>query len=227
MSENRQKRAVSDSAKQLRREAVLQAARDLFVETGFFDVSMSMIAKRAGVAKGTVYIYFKTKEEIFLALSLVELESWLSQWAAALAIAPGALSNAQFISVLRKTFTGRKPMYRLISLMHLVLEKNVAYDEALSFKRQLSVMTAEVAELIEKRLPYLGKGQGVMVLFNLHCLVVGWSQMTETSPVLDRVLENPELAAFRFEFEDSLFASFSVFLDGLRARGSSKTENRI
>lgn len=52
----------------LRREAVLDAAQSLFVEQGIGRTSVDQIARRAGVAKGTVYLYFTTKDEIAAAL---------------------------------------------------------------------------------------------------------------------------------------------------------------
>ncbi len=49
-----------------RREAVLQAARSLFAEKGFDGTSTAEIAERAGVAHGTVFHHFKTKENLLL-----------------------------------------------------------------------------------------------------------------------------------------------------------------
>jgi AcrR family transcriptional regulator len=48
-----------------RREAILDAARDVFLEEGFAAASMSTIAARLGGSKATLYNYFKSKEEIF------------------------------------------------------------------------------------------------------------------------------------------------------------------
>jgi AcrR family transcriptional regulator len=45
-------------------DAILDAAIDLFIESGFETVSMDTIAQRAGVAKGTLYYHFKSKEGI-------------------------------------------------------------------------------------------------------------------------------------------------------------------
>jgi AcrR family transcriptional regulator len=45
-------------------DAILDAAIDLFIESGFETVSMDAIAQRAGVAKGTLYYHFKSKEGI-------------------------------------------------------------------------------------------------------------------------------------------------------------------
>jgi len=48
-----------------RREAILDVARDVFLEEGFAAASMSTIAARLGGSKATLYNYFKSKEEIF------------------------------------------------------------------------------------------------------------------------------------------------------------------
>jgi AcrR family transcriptional regulator len=47
---------------------ILQAAVDEFTENGFANAKIQSIATRAGVAKGTVYLYYATKEEIFEAI---------------------------------------------------------------------------------------------------------------------------------------------------------------
>jgi len=47
---------------------IVQAALDLFVEKGFSSTKMDEIAKHAGVTKGTVYLYFPSKEDLFRAV---------------------------------------------------------------------------------------------------------------------------------------------------------------
>ncbi|GIU83159.1 MAG: TetR/AcrR family transcriptional regulator [Acidobacteria bacterium] len=47
-----------------KREAILRAAIQVFAENGFFNSKVSDIAKKAGVADGTVYLYFKNKDDI-------------------------------------------------------------------------------------------------------------------------------------------------------------------
>ena len=50
-----------------RREAILDVARDVFLEEGYANASMSTIAARLGGSKGTLYNYFKNKEDLFAA----------------------------------------------------------------------------------------------------------------------------------------------------------------
>src|SRR6201989_3048118 len=48
-----------------RRDAILSAALDEFSAQGFAATRMDDVAKRAGIAKGTIYLYFRDKERLF------------------------------------------------------------------------------------------------------------------------------------------------------------------
>ena len=61
-------RARSDQAKDARRKALLEAALDEFFERGFAAARMDSIARRAGISKGAVYLYFDSKHALFNAL---------------------------------------------------------------------------------------------------------------------------------------------------------------
>lgn len=52
-------------ARESKRELIAAAARELFAKYGYKLVSMDTIALKSGVAKGTLYLYFKDKEELF------------------------------------------------------------------------------------------------------------------------------------------------------------------
>jgi AcrR family transcriptional regulator len=57
--------ARGDSAK---RQQIIDGARRMFLAQGFDAASMNEIARQAGVSKGTLYVYFKSKEELFEAI---------------------------------------------------------------------------------------------------------------------------------------------------------------
>lgn len=59
--------------------SVLGAARDVFCEKGYADARMSDIAERAGVAVGSIYLHFKTKEALVVALC-DEMNSEVLAW---------------------------------------------------------------------------------------------------------------------------------------------------
>lgn len=55
--------------KEFKRKEIAQAAKELFTEYGYKSVSMDLIAQKANVAKGTLYLYFKDKEALFYHLA--------------------------------------------------------------------------------------------------------------------------------------------------------------
>ena len=64
-----------EKEKEDRRERILSAAREVFFETGIRPATVEAIAARAAVAKGTVYLYFETKETILAHLLLEGLDA--------------------------------------------------------------------------------------------------------------------------------------------------------
>src|ERR1700679_35542 len=57
--------SATSSRRDQRREAILRVAGEVFLEEGFAAASMSTIAARLGGSKGTLYNYFKSKDELF------------------------------------------------------------------------------------------------------------------------------------------------------------------
>ena len=62
-----------------KREAILKAATEVFARNGYFSSKVSDIAKAAGVADGTVYLYFKSKEEILHSIFDRTMEQGIEQ----------------------------------------------------------------------------------------------------------------------------------------------------
>jgi len=68
-------RARRAREKEERRQSILRAAREALVEEGFYRITMDGIAERAEVSKGTVYLYFESKENLLALLLLEGLEA--------------------------------------------------------------------------------------------------------------------------------------------------------
>jgi AcrR family transcriptional regulator len=62
------RRVRSDAERQAKERAILDAALDVFAESGFAPARLEEVAARAGVAKGTIYLYFPSKQALFEAL---------------------------------------------------------------------------------------------------------------------------------------------------------------
>jgi TetR/AcrR family transcriptional regulator len=63
--------------RQQRRNDIIDAARELFAEKDFDDVSMDEIAGKVGLGKSTLYLYFKNKESLYFAVVLLGIQIWV------------------------------------------------------------------------------------------------------------------------------------------------------
>src|SRR5215217_3600911 len=51
-----------------KREAILRASIDVFAERGYFNAQVADVARAAGVAAGTVYLYFRSKDDLLVSI---------------------------------------------------------------------------------------------------------------------------------------------------------------
>jgi len=62
--------------KENRKNAILKAARKLFFDRGFKNVTVESIARKAELSKGSVYLYFKSKEDIYTQILLSDIDKF-------------------------------------------------------------------------------------------------------------------------------------------------------
>jgi TetR/AcrR family transcriptional regulator len=72
-------RARREREKEERRQSILRAAREVFFRDGFHRATVDDVAERAEVSKGTVYLYFESKETILARLLLEGLDELLEE----------------------------------------------------------------------------------------------------------------------------------------------------
>ncbi|XXX79719.1 TetR family transcriptional regulator [Sorangium sp. So ce134] len=235
------RRARKEEQKEERRRLIIDAAWQLFQETPYLEVTMAQVAERTRLAKGTLYLYFTTKEELFLAVVDQELAKWFhevdirlthfgaSQGEAAAArprpprarrgapAAPGADAAASIASILSTTLVARDAMTRLLSILHSVLEQNVSYEAALRFKLSLLANVERTGALLERCVPSLAPGQGGPILIRMYALLIGMRQVCDPSDVIRDIRSRPDMGLFRINFGEEIRASFATLLSGATA----------
>jgi len=230
MSQLHPGRARRPEAKEARRQALLAAARDL-CERGSPDaLRMADLAERAGLAKGTPFLYFATKEAVLLALLREELAAWFDATSTALralAARPRTSTRARPRAVARllgRSLVARPLLRRLLTLLHGTLEENLALEEVVAFKRFLREGVLATGAALEAALPGLRRGRGAVTVLRLHALTIGIQAMTAPSPVVREALAEPDLALFDLEFEPLLEAALADLLAGTLQSSRTKGE---
>ncbi len=164
-------RAVDPEDKEARRAAILDAAARLFDERGELS-NVADIAQAAGLAKGTVYLYFPTKEAVYLALHQRQLEAFFVRLCEQLT-GPGAFTVADMGALTQEHFL-RDRRYMPLCAFCMGFAPD-AVPEAVweEFHGRLGMHMMTAGSAIERRWPHLAPGEGVRLLKHSYAMMVG------------------------------------------------------
>ena len=209
-------RARSSEQKALRRHAVLETAEMYFKEVGYEAFSMAQLAKKSGVAKGTLYLYFKTREELFLTLYEQSLIRWSQIFIGSLF---KTMTSKAYAQSLYKTTQADGVFLPLLIRLEHVIEHNVSIPRLIESKRVFIHQVEAVAEVTSTALR-LSTGQATEVVKTMGVLLIGATQ-TDQSPALD----NEELPTdvqhliTSFSSEPLFIKNAMRIIEGIRAEG--------
>lgn len=216
---NIRKRAMSDKQKTERRQAILDAAETLFQSTLYNTISMNAVAEQANIVKGTLYLYFKTKEGLFLALYVQTIERWfeeLEHELQTMAARQDTCEIAEFVAAVGETILHYPTLTRLMVISHTILERNIDEATALAFKQMLYSRLSRLGPLSEVCLPFLETGQGAHLFIQLYALVIGFQSLSDPAPIVKQLIVKSELKMFQVDFADEFLATLTALLEGIR-----------
>jgi AcrR family transcriptional regulator len=213
-------RAMAVEEKEERHHAILDAAESLFLEHPDRMASVAEVAEAAGVAKGTVYLYFPSKEEMLLALHERHVAAFFADLDALLE-RPGIVDFDPIMAVARKHIVGGAAYLPLTSICFGLMDREIPLARALEFKVRVGQMLAGAGARLERHYPALSPGEGVSLLCNSYGLMIGMWQLISPNKRFGAALERPELRMFRIDYEREVEAALRALWTGTLARGTA------
>ena len=206
-------RALSLDDKATRRTDILNAARQLFLEDSRQLPSAARIAQTAGLAKGTVYLYFRTKEEIFISLLEEDFTGLLQTVHASLEENSEPKGLAGLIGGITNYINQHQEMLRLDAMSYSVLEQNLNDEQLRSFKLNLTNGLVFVGARLDEVLD-LPAGRGVSLLMRTYALIRGLWQSLDHPPSMLAMLADPIFSPIRPDFQTELVAALNEYWRG-------------
>ena len=117
-----------------RREEIISACEKLYQTMSFKEITLKDIAGATSFTRTSIYNYFQTKEEIFLALMQKEYERWVEELDA-MASDYTTMSAEAFSSMLAHSLEKRSMLLKLLSMNHFDMEENSRPECLVDFKR--------------------------------------------------------------------------------------------
>jgi AcrR family transcriptional regulator len=182
--------------------------------------SVGALAQRAGLAKGTVYLYFGTREEVLLAVHAERAQRLFDVLEHALA-APATDTRRVARAVVRH-LREHPEFLPLAATCRSMLETNISIDTALAFKRAIGARLGQLGTRVEVLYPRLPRGQGVALLMASYGLILGLWQIAEPPETLAQAMALPEMRVFNIDFETQLSTALVNLWEGATRRAVRK-----
>jgi len=195
----------SDAPPGPKRDAILRAAIDVFAERGFFNAQVADIARGAGVAAGTVYLYFKGKDDLLVSIFERSMREGLATGRAATANLQDPRERLRRLA--------RAHLARLGHDRNLAIVFQVELRQSTKFMERLSAtLLRDYLGLIREAVAD-GQREG---LFRADVKATAMAKMLFGA--LDEMATNWILSRRRYALEADADVVVDLFINGARAR---------
>lgn len=207
-------RARSQSQKAARREEILEAARSLFSELAYEEISLNGIAREAGISKANIYRYFSTREEIFLVIYEAEQIVFVRALINRLQQMASVDNVSEMTQVWVETLLQHETLLNLIPQLSISMERNSSVEQLIKFKKQGYTTYQELLESLVSVFPRLNQQQWIMVIQCTYSMIAGLWPLSNPSENLLEALRHPEVNQPPWEFESTMTYGLSALIHG-------------
>lgn len=183
-------RATNPEDKEQRREAILDAAEQQWLAQPDRMANVAEIATAAGVAKGTVYLYFRSKEELFLAIHERHVSEFFNL------VTQRALQDIPMVMgdmfAIKRQFLLDTPTFLpLAAQCHGMMEKHIPLEVGYAFEeRTYARLNATVAAL-QRHFPLVNQA----LMLQSYALILGLWQLLRPTPLKELMKERSLICA--------------------------------
>ncbi len=170
-------RAIQAEDKQERHDAILDAAERLLLRSRDRVASVAEVADEAGLAKGTVYLYFPSKEELLLAVHERSIDGFFRDVIALFERQPQVELDAM-LALTRRHLVEPPLFLPLAARCFGLMAHSIPSATALAFKQRMAERLERAGAGIERHFPALPPGGGVTLLRRSYALIIGLWQMS-------------------------------------------------
>ena len=139
-----------------RKEEIINACERLYQTMGFKEITMQDISAATSFTRTSIYNYFRTKEEIFLALLQREYALWIGDLAAMMA-ENDALTKEAFADKFARTLEKRAQLLKIMSMNHYDMESGSRPERLTDFKTVYGRSLGTVRACLDKFFPEMSQ----------------------------------------------------------------------
>lgn len=195
----------SDALIASRKEEIVSACAQLYEHMGFKEITLGDIGKRTSFTRTSIYNYFQTKEEIFLALLQREYEAWISDLEAEMA-KQRTLSADALAGMLADTLQRRRCMLKLMSMNLYDMEGNSRMENLVAFKRVYARSMMTVSRCLQSWMPAMKEEDIQDFLYAFFPFLFGVYPYTEVTEKQEAAMAAAQVSYGRYSIREIIYA---------------------
>lgn len=164
-----------------RREEIIRACEKLYQTMSFKEITLKEIGQETSFSRPTIYNYFQTKEEIFLALFELEYKRWNDDLERILEV-NDSLTRAQVAEKIACSLEKREQLLKLLSMNNYDMEANSRLELLTTFKAAYGKSMTNIRNILSRFCPEIGNEElenFIYVFFPFMFGIYPYARVTE------------------------------------------------
>ena len=163
-----------------RREEIIRACEKLYQTMSFKDITLKEIGNETSFSRRTIYNYFQTKEEIFLALYELEYDRW-NEDLEKIVEGNDLLSREEVAEGISRSLEKRVQLLKLLSMNNYDMESNSRPECLVSFKVSYGKSIMNIRRILDKFCPDLSEADKQSFIYIFFPFMFGIYPYTEVT----------------------------------------------
>lgn len=156
----------------LRKEEIVEACIELYDKYNFKDITIKLISEQTTFSRPSIYNYFETKEEIFLAIFKKEYEKWTIELNK-IKENNDRMTKDDFAQALAHTLENKERLLKLLSMNMYDLEENSRIERLTEFKKAYGEAVHAVKLCLNKFFMDMGEKEVTAFLYSFFPFMFG------------------------------------------------------
>ena len=173
----------------IRKGEIIKACESLYDKYNFKDITIKLISEQTSFSRPSIYNYFETKEEIFLALFRQEYEKWTDELNK-IREDYDQVTKDQFASLLAHTLENKKRLLKLLSMNIYDLEEHSRLTCLTEFKETYSQTIEALRKVLNKFFPKMSKQEVTEFIYTFFPFVFGIYPYTTLTEKQKQAMQN-------------------------------------
>ena len=198
-----------------RKEEIIDACRSLYETRSFKEITLKEIGQQTSFTRTSIYNYFETKEEIFLALFAQEYQRFAAELDA-LCLREDPLTQDELASQLARALERRPLMLKLLSMNLYDMEANSRLERLVEFKAAYGESKEALDRCLKQYLPSLGEGGRQTFLYAFLPFVYGLYPYTVVTDKQREAMKEAGISYVYMSTYEMAYAFIRTMLGGLQ-----------